>query len=87
MPLFLPVQSSNRLQPLNLFVYGLTKRLLIRVNRIKKPNVQTQHVGQIVYAFMSAVVHLNLVKSFRNPGIDLLLDEDHIFCTVIPGLA
>jgi hypothetical protein len=71
MPLFLPPHNSNQPQPLDLSVFGLTKRLLIRVNRMEKLNIQTQHVGQVVCAFMSALVPLNVAKSFRNAGIDL----------------
>jgi hypothetical protein len=41
---------------------------------------------KVVYVFMSAAVHLNVIKSFCDPGTDLLVDEDHLFCRVIPGL-
>jgi hypothetical protein len=44
-------------------------------------------VGQVVYIFTPAAVPLNVVKSFPHSGIDLLADEDHLFCQAIPGLA
>jgi hypothetical protein len=61
MPLFLPPHNSSQLQPLDLSVFGLTKWLLIRVNRMEKLNIQTQHFGQVVCAFMSAV---NFLREF-----------------------
>jgi hypothetical protein len=54
---------------------------------MEKLDIQTQHVGQVIYAFMPTAVPLNVAKSFRNSGIDLFVDEDHLFCRVIPGLA
>jgi hypothetical protein len=54
---------------------------------MEKLNIQTQHAGQVICAFMSGPVPLNVVKSFRNYRIDLLVDEDHLLCRAISGLA
>jgi hypothetical protein len=86
-PLFLPPHSSNQLQPLDFSVFDLTKRLLIRVTRAAKLNIQTQHVAQVVCAFMATAVPVNILKSFRNSGIDLIGDENYLLYRVIPGLA
>jgi hypothetical protein len=44
------------------------------------------NVGQVVCTFMSAAVPLNVVKTFRNSGIYLLVDDAYLFFKVIPGL-
>jgi hypothetical protein len=54
---------------------------------MQKLNIQTQHVAQLVRAFMTAVVPVNIIKSFRNLGIDLIIDENYLLWRVIPGLA
>jgi hypothetical protein len=54
---------------------------------MEKPNIQTQHVVQVVCAFMAAAVPVNIIKSFRNSGINLIVDKNYLLCRVIPGLA
>jgi hypothetical protein len=49
-------------------------------------NIQTQHVTQVVCAFLSDPVPLNVTKSFHNTGINVIVDENHLCCKVIPGL-
>jgi hypothetical protein len=85
--LFRPPYSSNQLQPLDLATFGITKRMLVRVNRMDKLNIQTQQVVQVVCAFMWAANPVNVTKGFRNGGIDLFIDEDRLCCRVIPTLA
>jgi hypothetical protein len=54
---------------------------------MEKLNIRTQHIGQVVRAFISAVVLLNIAKNLRNSEIDWFVDEDHFLCRAIPGLA
>jgi hypothetical protein len=60
----------------NLSLFGLTKRLPIRVNRMAALNIQMQHVAQVACAFLSAAFPLNVIKSFRNGGINVVVDVD-----------
>jgi hypothetical protein len=79
-PLFFPPRTSNHLQLLGLSLFGLTKRLLIRVNRMDALNILRQQVTRVACPFLSA--SLNVMKSFRNAVIDVALDEDHLCCRV-----
>jgi hypothetical protein len=85
--LFLPPHTWNQLQPLDLSLFDLTKRLLIHLNRMGSLNIQAQHAAQVVCAFLSAAVPLNVIKSFRKPGIDVFIDENCLCCRVFHGLA
>jgi hypothetical protein len=53
---------------------------------MEKLNIQTQHVAQVVCAFMAAAVRVNIIKSFRNSRSDIIVDENSLLCRVIPGL-
>jgi hypothetical protein len=55
-PCYFPPHSSNQLQPLDLSLFGITKRLLSRVNRLDAVNIQTRHVASVVCAFLAAAV-------------------------------
>jgi hypothetical protein len=81
---FLPPHSSNQLQPLDLSVFGITKRRLARVNRMEALNIQSDHIAQVVCAFMAAAIPINVVGSFKNAGIALLNDEGSLLCYVNP---
>jgi hypothetical protein len=50
-------------------------------------NIQTQHVAQVVGPFLSAAVPPNVIQSFRNAGIDVVVDENYLCCRVISSLA
>jgi hypothetical protein len=54
---------------------------------MEKVSIQTQHVAQVVRAFMAAAVPVNIINGFRNSGIDLIADENYLLCRAIPGLA
>jgi hypothetical protein len=54
---------------------------------MSKLNTQARQVAQVVCAFMSAAVPLNLVEAFRNARIDLVVDEGRVCCKVVPALA
>jgi hypothetical protein len=79
-PLYFPPHSSNQLQPLDLLVFGVTKRLLTRMNRLDSINIQSAHIAQVVCAFMSAATPLNVVKTFALSGICAIADEGILRC-------
>jgi hypothetical protein len=78
LPLFLPPHSSNQLHPLDGAMFGITKRMLVRANRMNRLNIQTQYVAQVVCVFLSTATPTNITKNFRNSGINLLIDEDRL---------
>lgn len=75
-PVFIPPHSSNQLQPLDVSVFGICKRDINRTNRLEKRNVQTDHIVRILQGFHEAVSGNNIVSTFRNAGISLVLDCD-----------
>jgi hypothetical protein len=84
-PVLLSPHSSNQLQVLDFSLFGVTKRLIARVNRMEGVTVQTAHVCDVVNAFFAACTPINIVKSFRNAGISLLPDDTHeIICQITP---
>jgi hypothetical protein len=73
---------------LDLSVFGITKRLIQRINKLEAVNVQTDHIIRVVNGFMSAAVPKNIVASFRNAGISVKRDESNqIWCHVTPETA
>jgi hypothetical protein len=87
-PIWLPPHSSNQLQMLDLCIFALTKRQISRVNKLERVNVQSDHIVRILDGFMAAAVPHNIVASFRNAGISLLLDDDRVLrCQVTPETA
>jgi hypothetical protein len=81
----LPPHSSNQVQPLDLSTFGITKRLIAKVNRMETVNIQTSHIARVVSNFMSAASHLNNVGTFRSAGIARILGpNDILFCAVCP---
>jgi hypothetical protein len=69
-----------------LSVFGITTRLIARVNRMKAVNVQTDHITKVVCAFMSAATHVNVVKTFKRAGIGVVIDDSVLRCRVCPGM-
>jgi hypothetical protein len=67
--LFRPQYSSNQLQPLDLSLFGLTKRLLIRFNHMDASNTQTQHTAQVVSAYLSAPGLFNVIEVFARRAL------------------
>jgi hypothetical protein len=61
------------------------KRRFIRAKRIEGLNIHVQHVAQIMFPLLSAVIRRSVIKSFRIPGIDALVDDNHLCSRVIPG--
>jgi hypothetical protein len=50
-PVFLPPHSSHLLQMLDLSLFGITKRMISRLNKRLKKYVQMEHIADIVEAF------------------------------------
>jgi hypothetical protein len=46
-----------------------------------------RYVAQLVCAFPSAAVPFNVIESFRNSDIDVVVDGNHLYCRVILGLS
>jgi hypothetical protein len=38
-PIYFPLHDSNQLQPLDLLIFGVNKRLLVRINRLDSLNI------------------------------------------------
>jgi hypothetical protein len=86
-PCYFPPHNSNQLQPLDLSLFGITKRLLSRVNKLDAVNIQTRHIASVVCAFLAAAVPWNVVKTFKISGICLVADNGVLRCSVRPGMA
>jgi hypothetical protein len=67
--------SSNQFQPLDLCVFGVTKRLMARLNRMDAANVQSVHIARLLSAFHSACNPVSVIASLRNAGIAVHLDD------------
>jgi hypothetical protein len=73
---------------LDLCLFGVTKRIIARANRLEKVNVQTDHIVRVLHSFMSPAVPSNIVKSFPNSGRSLILDDERIIrCQITPHTA
>jgi hypothetical protein len=69
---------SNQLQMLDLCLFGVTKKLIVRINKLEWVNVQTDHIVRVLDGFLAATVPHNIVASFRNAEASLLLDDDRV---------
>jgi hypothetical protein len=76
----IPAHSSNEVQPLDLCIFGVTKRLMTRLNRIDETNVQSVHRARLFSAFHSACKPVNVNASFRSAGIALHRDDGMLMC-------
>jgi hypothetical protein len=81
-PFPIPPHSSKQVQPLDLCVFGVTKRLMTRLNRMDEANVQSVHMARLFSAFHSACNPVNVIASFRNVGIAVHLDHGMPMCHV-----
>jgi hypothetical protein len=86
-PCYFPLHTFNQFQPLDLSLFGITKRLIARANKLDAVNIQTKHLSSVVCAFLSAAVPLNIVKTFAFSGIYLGTDAGTLFCTIRPDRA
>jgi hypothetical protein len=58
---------------LDLCIFAVTKKLIARVNKPEKVNLQTDDILRILDEYMAAAVLHNIVESFKNAGIWLIL--------------
>jgi hypothetical protein len=84
---FLPPHSSNQLQPLDLSLFGVTKKRLVQVNGLESHKVQTRHIHKVVNCFMEAATPSNIVGTFRRAGIAVVYENEQLLCRVSPELA
>jgi hypothetical protein len=84
---YFPPHSSNQLQPLDLCLFAVTKRLLARTNHLETMNIQTKHIARVACSFLAAAVQITIAKTFMLTGICLVKDGDHVFCTIRPDQA
>jgi hypothetical protein len=84
---FFPAHASNQLQALDLSIFGVTKRLIARVNRTETYSIQTKHIARVVGSFMSAATPLNITQAFRLSDLRLILDEIILRAQVWPAAA
>jgi hypothetical protein len=64
--------SSNSIQPVDLSKFGITKRTITGVVRMKIVNVQSGHISQVVSGFISAASPLNVVRMLASAGLVLM---------------
>jgi hypothetical protein len=81
-PLPLPPHSSNQFQALDLSIFGVTKRHILRMNKTENLNVESKHIAYVVCSFMSAATPVNVVQTFRNAGVVLAVEEVRLMCRV-----
>jgi hypothetical protein len=62
LPRRFPIYNSNQLQPLDLSLFGITKRYIAKVNKLDAVNIQTKHIASIVWASLAAAVPLDVVR-------------------------
>jgi hypothetical protein len=66
---FLPPHSSDRTQPLDLGLFGLTKRSLTKVRPDPEKSMQSNQLIRMLCAWFSAATPKNIIGSFTRPGI------------------
>jgi hypothetical protein len=54
------------------------EKVILRAKRLEKVNLQSGHVVRILDGFMAAPVPHNIVASFKNAGISLMLDDERV---------
>jgi hypothetical protein len=86
--LWLPPHSSHLLQMLDLCIFGVTKRVIARLNNRDCRYIQAEHLRKILDSFAQACAPGNVTASFRLGGVSLFLDADRILrCVVTPKTA
>jgi hypothetical protein len=82
-PVFLESAADPRLMP-----FWDYKNLTTRINKVAKVNIQADHIVRVLIGFTPAAVPHDIVASFRNAGIFLLLDTDRVIrCVITPETA
>jgi hypothetical protein len=70
-------------------IFGITKRLLGRINKLEAVNTQTRHVASVICTFLAVGVAVpwNVVKTFEISGICLVADEGVFFWNIRAEMA
>jgi hypothetical protein len=55
--------------------FWITTKLITRINKLEKVNIPTDHIVRVLDGFIAAAVPHNIVATFRNAWISLLLDN------------
>jgi hypothetical protein len=66
--LVLPPHSSNQLQPPDLSLLGVTKRLMRRLNRVSSLDVQIEHRVRVVNGFVRSATSQHIQQGAQNAG-------------------
>jgi hypothetical protein len=85
--LSIAAHRSNQLQVLDVSLSGVTKRAIARINRMEAANLQSRNILQVVCGFMSAGNPIDIVASFRNSRIGLVVDQGGLRCQTCPDPA
>jgi hypothetical protein len=65
---------------LGLCIFAVTKKLIVRVNKLEKVSFQTGHIVRILDGHMVATVSHNIVESFKNAELPDLLALHTLLC-------
>jgi hypothetical protein len=84
LPIFLPPHSSSQTQDLDLSLFGVTKRSIVRVNRLDIASIQTFHITQVPLSFISAANPSKVEQSLKNAGISLVTGDEQLLCLITP---
>jgi hypothetical protein len=82
---FSPFLQSN--SSFRSVAFGVTKRLIVYVNRLDIANIQSFHIAQVVCSFMSTANPSNVVQSFENAAILLITADEQLLCMATPETA
>jgi hypothetical protein len=88
-PIYIPRHSSNQLQMLSLSIFAVTKQHIAGFNKLEQVNTETNHVNEILQGFYASATPANIVASFRNVTLSLLMDVQTraILCKITPERA
>jgi hypothetical protein len=87
-PVLLPPHASNQLQMLDLCLFAVTKRKIEYLNQAIKKTSPIHHIVTVTNGFISAATPENIVASFRNGGVSLVLDDGGLIrCQITPTTA
>jgi hypothetical protein len=68
-PYFIPHRASNHAQSDDQCVFGITNRMIKRLNRTLDENMLSLHIAKLVSRLHSVWNPVGVIASFRNAGI------------------
>jgi hypothetical protein len=82
---FIPPHSSNQLQPCDLCLFGVTKRLIHKINNLASANPQSIHIARVLAGYQAACTLLNVRASFQNAGLEYFINpQDSVAVRITP---